>query len=154
MDDLKVNNIESSEILNSPGHPSDDAIVMGSSSHEEPFQFPARYLKKSNVNLKLNHVNRNLNERSENYFEDNNGARPKYQNRPKPNHDSNKVLIIKPLNDNRFSDELLKSSKKRVQILKESAFKECIEKDMIIEIRVNLKKRHFYQAGNISAYAK
>ena len=59
MDDNIFTNTEPPDNSNSPGHPSDDAIVSDSSSQEEPFQFPVRYLKKNNVNL--NHVNSNLN---------------------------------------------------------------------------------------------
>ena len=39
------------------------------------------------------------------------------QNRLKPNHVCDKVLIIKPVNNNKFSDDFLKNSKKRVQML-------------------------------------
>ena len=72
MDDDTFSNINTPNISNSPGHPYNDAIVSGSSSQVEPFQFHVKYLKKNNVNL--NHVNRkiNLNERNENYFRVNN----------------------------------------------------------------------------------
>ena len=62
--------------------------------------------------------------------------------RPKPKVDCNRVLIIKPIYLDQLSEDLLKNSKKRIEMLKNSMFKECIEKEMIIEIRVNLKKRH------------
>ena len=51
-------------------------------------------------------------------------------------------MIVKPVNDDQFSLELLNNSLKRIELLKKSMFEECFEKEMVNEIRVNLKKRH------------